>query len=156
MRRLFWFPTPRETYRAAACAIGCFDARFELAVRKFLRRRAGQWVDHVKLAGGVRALASPVEDWEREFALRQVRAAAFLHGAEHVILMAHADCAAYGGLAAFQGDEAREAAHHRRELERAAAAVAESFPGMAVERLYLNFEGVWEADDTVEHSAREY
>lgn len=155
MRRLFWFPTPRENYRAAACAISCFDARFELATRKFLRRRGGL-IDHVRLAGGVRSLASPREDWEREFALRQVRAAADLHAADRVILLAHADCGGYGGLQAFAGDEAREAAHHRRELERASAVVAGSIPGMPVECFFLDFEGVWEAGEEVERAVREY
>jgi len=39
MEKVFHFDSPREVYRADACVITCFDARFDLAVRKFLKLR---------------------------------------------------------------------------------------------------------------------
>jgi len=141
--RLYWFPTPDGVYRAEACVISCFDARFELAVRKFLKRRGAAPADHVRVAGGPRGLGSPRTPAEREFLLDQLRASVRLHAAARVMLLAHSDCGACGGLEAFGGDTEREAAWHRAELGKAAA-VRAALPGLAIERYFLDFTGVWE------------
>jgi hypothetical protein len=140
---LYRFGTPAEVYRAGACAISCFDARFEPVVRKFLRRRGAEPVDHVRVAGGPKPLAageSPV----REFLLDQVRASVRLHATERVVLLAHSDCGACGGLAAFGGDAGRERAWHEEHLARAAGAVRAAAAGLRVETYFVDFEGVWE------------
>jgi hypothetical protein len=49
-------------------------------------------------------------------------------------------------LAAFGGDPVREMEHHKRELEHAAALVAESFPNVATECYFIRFDGVFRAD----------
>ena len=97
----FWFATDREVYRAGACAMSCFDARFETVVRKFLQRCGAAPVDHVRVAGGPKALAE--DGAAREFLLEQVRASVRLHAPARVILLAHSDCGACGGLAVVPG-----------------------------------------------------
>jgi len=61
--------------------------------------------------------------------------------------MLHSDCGAYGGLASgFGGDAAAEAAHHERELRRAAANLRAAIPGVEVQGYFVDFEGIWDAE----------
>jgi hypothetical protein len=39
MEKPFHFDTPSEIYQAGACVISCCDARFDLVLRKLLKRR---------------------------------------------------------------------------------------------------------------------
>lgn len=143
MRKLFHFDSPRERYQSDASVVWCFDNRFELAFRKFLKQRGITQPDPIKVAGGPKSLASPAHGFHREFIIEQIQTSIRLHGTKRVILIMHSDCGAYGGLANFK-DEAAEAAHHTGELAKAAAVVNEIFPGMEVECFFVNFEGVWE------------
>jgi hypothetical protein len=38
MRKVFHFESPREKYQCGAAVIWCFDNRFDLGFRKFLKR----------------------------------------------------------------------------------------------------------------------
>src|SRR5215510_13625068 len=73
VKKVFHFDSRTELYRADACVVSCFDARFELVTRKFLRKRGIQWADPLKIAGGAKVFASPADEYERSFALGQVR-----------------------------------------------------------------------------------
>ena len=143
MKKVFHFDSQDDPYRADACVVSCFDARFELVTRKFLKRRGIWWADPLRIAGGAKGFASPAEESERSFALEQVRTSIRLHGTNRVLLMLHSDCGAYGGLQAFGGDEEREAAHHEMELRRAEEFMKRSISAVAVECYYLKFTGVW-------------
>src|SRR5437867_11105268 len=118
VKKVFHFDSQTDMYRADACVVSCFDARFELVTRKFLKKRGIWWADPLKIAGGAKAFASPAEESERTFALGQVRTSMRLHRTTRVMLMVHSDCGAYGGLQAFEGNEEREAANHESELQR--------------------------------------
>jgi hypothetical protein len=108
---------------------------------------AGGHSDSIQIAGGAKCLASPDHDSSREFVLQQIRLSMRLHGTTRVMLMLHSDCGAYGGLASgFSGDSTAEAAHHRQELQRAAAYLAAAIPGIEVQTYFLDFEGVWATD----------
>src|SRR4029077_1704842 len=121
MKKVFHFDAPREKYLCDAAVVWCFDNRFELGFRKFLKRIGVVNSDPIKIAGGAKCLASPELESEREFVLEQIRKSMRLHGTRRVILMLHSDCGAYGGLAdGFAGDAAAERAHHHGELRRAA------------------------------------
>ena len=144
MNKRFHFTSPAETYRADAALVWCFDDRFTLAVTKFLKRSGVVRCDSIRVAGGPKALASPDDEAARAFVLQQLRLAQQLHATERVILMAHSDCLAWGGLARFQGDVRAESEHHQEALARAAAVVRAAIPEMAVECLFADFEGVWE------------
>lgn len=143
MKKLFHFDSPRERYHCDACIVWCFDNRFDLGFRKFLKRIGVVYSDPIKIAGGAKSLASPKNDAERDFVLDQIRSSIRLHGTKRAILMLHSDCGAYGGLEAFEGDTQAEFLHHRDELHRAAAALKAGIPEIDVDVYFVNFEGIW-------------
>jgi len=59
VKKVFHFDSQTDAYRADACVVSCFDARFELVTRKFLKKRGIWWADPLKIAGGAKAFASP-------------------------------------------------------------------------------------------------
>ena len=147
MKKVFHFDAPREKYHCDAAILWCFDNRFELGFRKFLKRIGVNSSDPIKIAGGAKCMASPEHETEREFVLEQIRKSMRLHGTRRVILMLHSDCGAYGGLTAgFGGDAAAEAIHHERELQRAATNLRAAIPGIEVQGYFVDFDGIWDAE----------
>jgi len=147
MKKVFHFDAPRERYQCDAAVIWCFDNRFEIGFRKFLKRIGVFSSDPIKIAGGAKSLASPEREVDREFVLDQIRKSMRLHDTTRVILMVHSDCGAYGGLAeGFGGDAAKEVEHHQSELRTAAANLRRAIPGLRVDSYFVDFEGVWEVD----------
>lgn len=144
MRKVFHFDSPSESYVADAAVLCCFDHRINVAVRKFLTKRGIERPDMIVVAGGAKTLASPRNDFERDFILEQVRMSIRLHQTKRVLVMSHSDCATYGGLAHFNGDHAAEAEHHRTELLRAAELLVANFPGILVDPYFVKFDGIWE------------
>jgi hypothetical protein len=142
MRKVFHFDSEPGPYVADAAVLCCFDQRIRLAVNQFLRRRGILRPDMIVVAGGAKTLASPRNDFERDFILEQVRMSIRLHRTSRLFLMSHSDCATYGGLAAFAGNRARESGHHEDELRRAAELVRASFPELAIACFFVDFEGV--------------
>src|SRR5271157_4736607 len=113
MKKVFHFDAPRERYQCDAAIVWCFDNRFDLGFRKFLKRLGVFYPDPIKIAGGAKCLASPANQSDREFVLEQLRTSIRLHGTKRVILMLHSDCGAYGGLdGGFGGNARLEAEHH--------------------------------------------
>src|SRR6202043_1192456 len=134
MKKVFHFDAPREKYHCDAAILWCFDNRFELGFRKFLKRIGVNSSDPIKIAGGAKCMASPEHETDREFVLEQIRKSMRLHGTRRVILMLHSDCGAYNGLAGgFRGDARAEAEHHNAELRRAAENLARDIPQVTVE-----------------------
>ncbi len=135
MQKLFHFDSPREVYAVDACVISCFDARFDLAIRKFLKRNGVDTLDHVKIPGAAKPLAAPASEAEREFMMRMVRTSMTLHNARRVLLIGHNECGAYPGAAveAIAGDTVRAA-----EFLRAAE------PSLKVEPYFADFDGIYE------------
>jgi carbonic anhydrase len=146
MTKRFHFDSPAEVYRAGAAVVWCFDDRFTLAVQKFLKRSAIGRVDSIRVAGGVKPLASPGDESERNFVIEQLRLSRKLHSTERVILVSHADCGAYGGRARFAGDAIAEREYHCAELARARNLIQSALPEVTVECLFVDFDGVWEAE----------
>ncbi|HLW89654.1 MAG TPA: carbonic anhydrase [Terriglobales bacterium] len=142
MQKVFHFDSPPDAYVADAAVLCCFDERIRSATDQFLRAQKILRPDMIIVAGGARTLASPRNDFERDFILEQVRMSIRLHKTRRMFLMSHSDCATYGGLAAFDGDRGREASHHRQELLRAAELVKVNFPELDVTCFFVNFEGV--------------
>ena len=156
MKKVFHFDAPREKYHCDAAILWCFDNRFELGFRKFLKRIGVVNSDPIKIAGGAKCMASPEHEGDREFVLDQIRKSMRLHGTRRVILMVHSDCGAYGGLAeGFGGDADAEAAHHEAELRRAAANLRVAIPGVEVEGYFVDFEGIWDAGLNAEQTLPE-
>src|SRR5579862_6556205 len=113
MQKTFHFESAADPYIADAAVLCCFDQRIRLTVNKFLQRQGILKPDMIVVAGGAKTLASPRNDFERDFILEQIRMSIRLHQSKRVLVMSHSDCATYGGLAHFKGDRAAEAAHHR-------------------------------------------
>ncbi len=146
MKKVFHFDAPREKYHCDAAILWCFDNRFELGFRKFLKRIGVNYSDPIKIAGGAKCMASPEHESDRQFVLEQIHKSMRLHGTRRVILMLHSACGAYGGLTGgFEGDTAAEAAHHERELQRAAANLRAAIPGIEVQGYFVDFDGIWDA-----------
>jgi hypothetical protein len=143
MNKVFHFDAPREKYHCDAAIVWCFDNRFELGFRKFLKRIGVANSDPIKVAGGAKCLASPDQESERQFVLEQIRKSIRLHGTRRVILMLHSDCGAYGGLARFGNNPAAERTNHRTELTLARESLERAIPGVDVESYFVDFEGVW-------------
>jgi hypothetical protein len=147
MKKVFHFDAPRERYLCDAAVLWCFDNRFELGFRKFLKSIGVLRSDPIKIAGGAKCLASPGNESDREFVLDQIRTSMRLHGTQRVLLMVHSDCGAYGGLAeGFHGDAQAEALHHMQELHRAAASLSGAIPGLEIQGYFVDFEGIWDAE----------
>ena len=147
MKKVFHFDSPRERYSCDAAVLWCFDNRFDLGFRKFLKRIGVVYPDPIKIAGGAKSLSSPELETDREFVLEQIRKSIRLHDTKRVILMVHSDCGAYGGLAeVFGGDAQAEAAHHQRELALAAANLAKAIPGIEIQAYFVDFESIWDAE----------
>jgi carbonic anhydrase len=147
MQKTFHFDSSPDAYVADAAVLCCFDQRIRLAVNTFLKHQDIQRPDMIVVAGGAKTLASPRNDFERDFILEQVRMSILLHKTPLVFLMSHSDCATYGGLAAFGGEREREAAHHKSELQRASQLIKDKFPDVEVRCFFVNFEGVFAACD---------
>ena len=135
MDKLFHFDSPQEVYRADACVISCFDARFDLAVRKFLKRRGIVTYDHVKIPGSARSLAAPQSEADRDFVLRMVATSVSLHQPERTLILGHNECGAYPG-APIETIAA--------DVVRAGEILRASQPGMAVECYFADFDGVYQ------------
>lgn len=146
MEKVFHFDSPGAAYTADAAVLCCFDERIRTATAKFLKRAGIVRPDMVVVAGGAKTLASPRNEFERDFILEQIRMSIRLHSTTRVLLTSHSDCATYGGLSAFDGDERREMEHHEVELQRAAALVRTNFPSVTVECYFVRFDGVWRAN----------
>ncbi|HEY4903012.1 MAG TPA: carbonic anhydrase [Candidatus Sulfotelmatobacter sp.] len=147
MKKVFHFDAPRARYHCDAAILWCFDNRFDMGFRKFLKRIGVVNSDPIKVAGGAKSLSSPENESDRGFVLEQIRISIRLHGTKKVILMVHSDCGAYGGLdGGFRGDAKAEATHHEKELRRAAAVLLEAIPGLEVRGYFVDFEGIWDAE----------
>jgi len=71
VKRVFHFNSPTEKYHCDAVVVACFDHRFDLVLRKFLKRIGIVNPDLVIVAGGAKSLASPHHEGDRVFLLEQ-------------------------------------------------------------------------------------
>ncbi len=154
VKKVLHFDSPREWYVCDAAIVLCFDSRFDAGFSKFLKHLGVTTPDPIRIAGGAKALASPDSESDRAFVVEQIQKSANLHGTKRVILMLHSDCGAYGRLAKFRGDTAAEAAHHQRELHRAAENLRAAIPGIEVDAYFVDFEGIWEVEVSAVEEAR--
>ena len=134
MEKLFHLDSPQEVYTADACVISCFDARFDLAIRKFLKRRGIQIFDHIKIPGSARSLAAPECEGDRDFVLRMLRTSIRLHQPNRVLILAHTECGAYPGV---------PIDIVAADVVRAAGVVLAAEPSLAVECYFTDFDGVY-------------
>lgn len=139
---VFQHPVDFRHYTAQAFVLRCFDDRFYKTFKNFLRDRGFEHLDPASVAGGAKVLASPEQESDRDFILRELEKSIMLHHTDRVMLFTHYDCGAYGGLARFEGDEEKQQAFHEEELRKAAAVVREKFPRLTIETYFIDKEGV--------------
>jgi Putative carbonic anhydrase len=89
MQKAFHWDSPSDPYVADAVVLTCFDQRIRTAVNKFLHRRGILRPDMVVIAGGAKTLASPRNDFERDFILEQVRMSILLHKTTVAYIICH-------------------------------------------------------------------
>lgn len=146
MKKIIEFKSSRAEYVCDAAVLWCFDHRFELSVKEFLKKMGIANPDHIRLGGGPKNLGSSVAGNVRLFVLDQVQKSVALHNTKKVILIAHSDCGAYGGLQKkFGGNVNAEIAFHQRELAVAAEFIRKSIPSLEVQSYFVDFDGVWQA-----------
>ena len=137
MGKLFHFDSPREVYRADACVITCFDARFDRALQKFLKRQAIATYDQIKIPGSAKALGAPDAESDRDFVLRMIETSLRLHRPAKVWMFAHSDCGAYPG---------NPVAAQTADLRAAADVLRMKQPSLAVECFFADFDGIYSVD----------
>ena len=130
-------------YQAAAFVLRCFDDRFRHAFEAFIRHVGFGYIDAASVAGGGKILASPEEESDRAFILREIATSRRLHNTPRVLVMTHRDCGAYGGETLFHGDEEEEFTFHWAEHAKARAVLHAEFPDMLVETYFLDTHGVY-------------
>jgi rhodanese-related sulfurtransferase len=136
------FESSKEHYKAEACVVWCYDARFSDAYDEFLAAKgfSKSKIDLVKGAGGAQALAAESGP-DHETFRSQIEKSIKLHHAERVVLMVHMDCGGY----AFNDDRDAEWNHHVAELQKAADFVELEFPEIkTIERWIVGFDGMYE------------
>ena len=133
--KLFHFDSPTEVYTADACVVTCFDARFDLVLNKFLKRRGITTFDHIKIPGSAKAFGAPDCEADRAFALRMLRTSIRLHRPARLILIGHNDCGAYPGEppAVVAGD-----------LLRAVEFLCVAEPSLPIETYFADFDGIYD------------
>jgi len=135
MRKLYHFDCPQEVYQADACVISCYDVRFDLPIRKFVKRRGIAVYDHVKIPGSVKAIVSPDRESDRDFVLSMVRTSLRLHQPGRLLLFAHNDCGAYPGV---------PAGAIAADVVKAAEYFAAAEPALPLESYFCDFDGIYE------------
>ena len=139
--------TSIEHYTAEAFVVRCFDDRFWKVFKRFLKSKGIRHIDPESVAGGAKVLASPEQEGDRDFILRELDKSIRLHHTTKVMLFTHHDCGAYGGIAKFAGNHDDELAFHRTEHTKARAIIAARFPNLAVENYFLDDKGVMQLSD---------
>lgn len=137
MEKVFHFDSPPEVYTADACVITCFDARFDQAIRKFLKRRGVFISDHVKIPGGAKPFADGDNHPDCGFLLGAIRTSMRLHGPRRAVIVAHNDCGAYPDV---------PAAVVAADACRAAAFLRSREPSLMVESYFADFDGIYRTD----------
>lgn len=141
---VFQHPADFRHYTAQAFVLRCFDDRFYKTFKNFLRGRGFQHLDPASVAGGAKVLASPEQESDRDFILRELEKSIRLHHTSRVMLFTHYDCGAYGGIARFDGNEEKQFAFHQEELRKAATVIRGKFPGLTIETYFMDKGGVVE------------
>lgn len=130
-------------YTADAFVVWCFDARFKPLLAKFYALREFKNVDEVKMAGGAKVFATPEIESEEMHYRGQLEKSIKLHHTKYVILMAHANCGAYGKR--FESEELEEE-FYINELNAAKKAISEFLKSkdlnIPVETYYADFSGL--------------
>ena len=94
-------------HNADAMLVFCMDFRFQDDLNSWMQEQGlSRNCDKVLWPGSTQEIAQGVnlEGWKKVF-----NVSAKLHGVNRIVLMHHQDCGAYGGVKAFESQEAEDA-----------------------------------------------
>lgn len=117
--------------------ITCMDLRFHKITRQVLLEDYKVDVeesDRLILAGSSKAVADGT-------LIPQIEKSHELHGISNVWVVDHADCGGFGGIAAFENDESKEAQAHFESMARAQEAIHKVLPELVVTTFLINLDG---------------
>ena len=128
------------SHHCKALIIHCIDFRLGKATKQYLEEQnlLGN-CDIVSVAGAAKNIASPENDFEREFLMKQIEISKKLHGITDVILMNHTDCGAYGGRSVFASSE-EEKKKHFEDMEQAAEMILKKYPDVNVKKILADID----------------
>ncbi len=136
------FASSKEHYAANACVVWCFDDRFYKLLKAFGKQEGFAHIDLVKLAGGAKALAGEASP-DRDFVLNQIKTSVRLHGTNHVVLMLHRDCGAFGGSKSFADADA-EKVELSKQLSAARDFIKKELPNiLVIDAVFADFDGLY-------------
>jgi carbonic anhydrase len=141
---LIKFDSSKEHYTANACVVWCFDDRFYKLLKAFGKQEGFAHIDLVKIAGGAKALAGDASP-DRDFILNQIKTSVRLHGTNHIILMLHRDCGAFGGSKNFP-DSGTEKTELAEKLRHAVDFIKTELPDIQVDAYFADFDGLYSVE----------
>src|SRR3989338_7095772 len=112
----------------ATVRIHCGDGRIQKAVLEHAESFGG-FSDPVTAPGGVKNFIS--DEACRKLMLDHIGVYVRLHHPSQLLVIQHEDCGAYGGKQVF-GDDQKERALHREELEKASEILEAEFPHLEI------------------------
>ena len=120
-----------------ALFVTCMDFRFHKAIVNFAKEQGleGQY-DLYSIAGTQKTF---LDEATRATAIKQVELSQKLHGMTDVYLIAHWDCGAYGGSAAFESDE-KQRNQYLEDLEKAKKIIEQHFDGITIHKYLANLD----------------
>lgn len=129
----------KNFHKVPAAAFFCLDPRFWEQTIAFIKEEFGfDHFDPYVIPSGPRVL---VQEATRDIFLGNIeRVSIGLHHIEEIVLVAHRDCGAYGGSAAFPGP-AEEKATQVEDLKIARGVLNEKFPNIKVMMYYAEIAG---------------
>jgi hypothetical protein len=179
LKKLFDFRAPRGHYRADAFVLWCFDERFDAVQERhplirflfavlfwiglkqfnpetsmlhaYIQHKGFKHPDVVKWAGGAKALTSSKEV-DHDALKNQIATSIWLHETPFVAIMLHVDCGAYGGSKSFHG-LSKELQSHIAGLCAAGDFLQKAFPGVVIELLIADFEGLYVVERPITQEA---
>jgi len=111
-----------------ALVVTCIDFRFQKYIRDWTDSNlSGKTFDLVGFAGATKEL---------ETVLKQIEISVRLHHIKDIILIHHEECGAYGDQSTPE--------NHKKDLEKAKAAIGEKYPDIHVRLFYLHLDGTFE------------
>ena len=139
---LFTLESKADIYEAQAFVLRCFDNRFWQTTREFLKFMGLFRIDPVTVAGGAKVFASPDEEQDFEYMMRELERSIHLHKTNRCLLFTHHDCGAYGGFGRFHNDVEEEFTFHRKEHHKIRHNIIARFPNLKVETFFIDTNGV--------------
>jgi hypothetical protein len=129
----------KNFHHVPTAAIYCLDPRFRTQHEQFISNELGfKDFDQYVFPGGPKVLA---DEMKRDIFLDAIQnVSVSLHHIEKIILIAHRDCGAYGGSAAFSNPEAEKAAQ-AKDLQIARDILLKRFPEIIVSMFYAEIIG---------------